>query len=97
MEYPGYEVEDFYKLNPNNNNMDNGMFKLTAINLNSALVYGLLSVALYVIKLGDVFIIDWHVAVNIFFMAMLASLVKNMFTTNQGNFAGVVPVIPETK
>lgn len=78
--------------------MKSGILKLNMANVNSALVYGLLSgllaVSLLVIKYGSVFGIDWKALVDAGVLGFITSIVKNLLTTNDGNFAGVVPVIP---
>lgn len=91
--------------------MKNGMFKLDWANIKSAIVYGLLTMAVVfllsvvesILKAGSIFGIDWrHVtdtatiaALSLFVVGL--SLVKNLLTTNTGHFLGVVKVIPEDK
>lgn len=84
--------------------MKNGIFKLDWANIKSALVYGLLwallAMAIDIEKAGSIFNIDWKMIVDggaIAFIAAVVSLLKNLLTTNQGNFLGVVKVIPETE
>ncbi len=75
----------------------NGLLKLNLENWLSAIVYGgLLSLATVIIQHNSVFGLDWHGLVDSFVIGTLVSLVKNLLTTNDGNFAGVVPVIPDT-
>ncbi len=94
--YTGYSVDDFSNFN-NKNNMKNGLLKLTCENLNSAIVYGLLLLCAEIVKVGDVFKLDWRMLVNAFVIGTITSLVKNMLTTSDGSFVGVVPVIPDKK
>ena len=101
--YKGNEVEDF--INPNQpNNMNNGIFKLNNSNVKSALVYGLLwgllAVLLEVQSAGGIFNLDWKSIIDVGVLAVIASvisLLKNLFTTDSGNFLGVVKVIPENE
>lgn len=71
----------------------NGIGQLSWVNIKSAIVYGLLAVILAIIAKGSIFALDWRVLVDIGVMGVLTSFVKNIFTTNNGNFAGVVKVI----
>jgi hypothetical protein len=80
------------------------MFQISWINIKSALVYGVLSailmMALYAISIGDVFALDMKALVNagVFgFITVLTSLIKNLLTTDEGKFIGVVKVIPPTE
>ena len=79
----------------------NGIFKLGWVNVKSALVYGLLSailaIGMYMLSVGSVFSLDFHELINagVFgFLGVIISLVKNLLTTNSGNFLGAVEVIP---
>lgn len=101
--YKRNEVEDFYQSNQQNN-MKNGIFKLEDSNVKSAVVYGLLwgllAVLLKVQEAGSIFNLDWKALIDTGVFALIGagiSLLKNLFTTNKGNFLGVVKVIPETK
>ena len=75
----------------------NGILKLSWVNVQSALVYGFVAVALLIISKGTVFGLDLKELVDTLVLGILASLVKNLFTTESGNFAGVVKVIPPTQ
>ena len=82
----------------------NGIFKLSWINIKSALVYGALSAVLamatYAINVNDLFQINWHTLLNagVFgFLIVLVSLIKNILTNDEGNFVGLIKVIPPTK
>lgn len=77
--------------------MQNGIFKLSWVNVYSAIIYGLLAMALYVISKGTIFGLDWKVLLDIGALGLLSSLIKNIFTTNEGNFVGLIKVIPSTK
>ena len=80
------------------------MLKLNWINVKSALVYGLLwgllAVFIEIKEIGDVFKLNWQDLLNVFVMAGLAiviTLVKNILTTDSGNFVGAIKVIPDNK
>jgi len=90
-----YEVE-YYQLKEIKN-MDNGIFKLSWVNIQSAIIYGLIAVILYIISKGSIFGLEWKVLVDVGVLALLSSFVKNIFTTEKGNFVGVVKVIPPTE
>ena len=85
----------------NNKKMNNGLGKLDWINIKSAIIYGLIigvgAMFAVAIGVGDLWKLDWHVLVNAGVFALLGSLVKNLLTTNSGNFAGIVKVIPPTE
>ena len=86
------EIYEFYQLK--NNNM-NGIGKLSWINVKSALVYGLVAVALAIIANKTVFGLDWLVLADVGIMAVLTSFVKNLLTTSEGNFVGSVKTVDE--
>lgn len=80
----------------------NGIFKLDWTNIKSALIYGLLAVmlaiGLYLTEVGNIFLIDWRALANAAVfggLSVVISLIKNLLTTNSGNFLGVVSVIPD--
>lgn len=77
--------------------MESGLLKLNMANVYSALVYGFIMLGFYVISQGSVFGLDWRALVDVTVMGIIGSLIKNLGTTNDGNFLGVIPVIPETK
>lgn len=75
------------------------LFKLDLVEVQSALVYGLLTalgaVLAYVVQIGDVFKLDWRVIVNvavISFSIFLLSLIKNFLTDSEGKFVGLIKV-----
>jgi hypothetical protein len=93
------ELDDFYKdYKFNKKNMQNGLLKLSWGNVRSALVYGVVAgvvaVVMYMISVGDVFALSWHALVNGFVFGLITSLVKNLGTTNDNNFIGVVSTAP---
>ena len=108
IQYNTNEVDDFYQLNEEIN-MSNGIFKLNWVNIKSAVVYGLvtaaivfiLSLAESILKAGSIFGIDWKAIIDTASIAALSlfvtcvSLVKNLLTTNVGNFLGITRVIPD--
>jgi len=71
----------------------NGLLQLSWINIKSAIVYGVIAVCLYIISKGTVFGLDWKILVDVGVMAILTSFTKNFFTTNSGDFAGVIKVV----
>lgn len=73
--------------------MLNGLLQLSWINIKSALIYGAIAVCLYIISKGTVFGLDWKILVDVGVMAILTSFTKNFFTTDAGDFAGVVKVV----
>jgi len=80
--------------------MKNGIFKLSLVNVKSALVYGLLwgllAMLLNMQMAGSVFNLNWKDVVDSGIMAMIAaviSLLKNLFTTDEGKFVGLVDVV----
>lgn len=91
--------------------MKNGLFKLNWVNVKSAIVYGLVSMAFAAIVTfgeaikahGSIFGLDWHNIIDTTAMAVLGafvtltSVIKNLLTTEKGNFLGAVKVIPEQK
>lgn len=90
--------------------MNNGLFKINFVNVKSAFVYGvvamflgaLLAVASYIYEAGTIFGLDWKVVIDKGVMAALGtfvatvSIIKNLLTTDKGNFLGAVKVIPST-
>lgn len=68
----------------------------------SLVLMALLQVAGYLISLGDLWKIDVHTLVNISVISLatgLVSLIKNVLTTDNGNFVGLMKVIylPDSK
>ena len=50
------------------------------------------AVLMYIANLTDVSNISWHAILNISILVAATSLLKQLGTTQQGNFAGVLPV-----
>ena len=82
----------------------NGIGKLSWVNIKSALVYGvlwaMLAMGIYTVQVGDIFALNFKDLVNagaFGFLGIVVSLLKNILTTDSGNFAGAVKVIPEIK
>lgn len=85
------------------------MMKLDWANVKSAIVYGLLTAIVlgilamigYILKIGNIFGIEWREMINQGVIAGLAglvmgiSIIKNLLTTNKGDFIGVIEVIPD--
>lgn len=80
------------------------MFTLTKTNIQSALVTvlltAILSGAVYVVGLGDIFKIDTHTLINIgaiSFLNGIITLIKLFLTSDKGNFLGVAKITTATK
>ena len=93
-------VGDYTLKNNLYNYMGNGIGDFNLVNIKSAFVYMLLTASLevlsYVIALGDIFKIDFHVLINLFVVALavgLVSFIKSLLTTHKGNFLGVIKVV----
>ena len=62
--------------------------------LAAAVVGGVLAMIFYVLKVGDIFGVDFHSMINVGAIALLtgvASLIQTFFTTSSGNFVGILP------
>ena len=91
--------------------MKNGLFTVDWENIKSAIVYGLLTMAVvFVLSVahgiydhGSFIGVDWARVIDTGAIKSLGifvsglSILKNMLTTSKGNFVGAVKVIPETK
>lgn len=86
----------------------NGMLHLDLRNIKSALISGAITIALtsilaiagYIIGIGDIFSLDVRVLANIAVLSSLTtlvSLIKSLFTTNNGEFAGVIGIASPNK
>jgi len=89
--------------------MNSGIFKLDWVNVKSAIAYGLVTMVLVfilsvvegVIKHGSIFGVDWKIIIDsgviasFSVLSVVVSIVKNLFTTDKGNFLGVATVIPD--
>lgn len=82
----------------------NGILSLSWANIWSALVYGLLwgllAVFIKISEIGNIFNLNWHDLLNVFIMAgigFLIPIIKNLLTTDKGNFLGIIKVIPSVK
>lgn len=96
-EYSKYDLTEEvgrtnYKLNEEKQMMS-GFFKLNLSDVTYAVVLAVVvAVAGYVLKVGDVFALDYHALVNAAVMSGVGSLLTSLLTTKEGKFAGVVPV-----
>lgn len=102
------QVGDYY-FNPKEN-MQNGLFKLDWANVRSAVVYGILTIVVCfvlsvvesIVKAGSIFGLDWHKVIDggvlssLSFFVVILSLVKNLLTTDKGNFLGITKVVSPT-
>ena len=82
--------EELLKSNLEKQYMKNGIFKLTKNNLKSAVVYGLVAVAVVIISEGTIFGLDWKALTDVGILAVLTSIVKNLLTTDTSEFLGIV-------
>ncbi len=76
------------------------IFNISLTNLKSAIVFAILTAVvammIYVIGLGDIFLVDTRTIVNIGAMSLLngiLSLLKSFLTNANGEFLGVTKVI----
>lgn len=79
----------------------NGILKISWVNIKSALVYGglwgLLAVFIKISEIGEISKLNWQDLLNVFIMAGIAIVIvlfKNLLTTDDGKFLGVVKVTP---
>lgn len=60
--------------------------------LRAILIAVVVAIGSYILGIGDVWSLDWHVLTNNAVIAGVASILISLGTTKQGNFAGAVPV-----
>lgn len=84
--------------------MENGIGKLSWANIKSALVYGvmwtLLAVCVYIVETGSIYAVNWKEVLNsgvLGLIGIIISIIKNLLTTSEGDFVGLIKVIPPTK
>jgi hypothetical protein len=74
--------------------MNNGIFKLDWANIKSSIVYGVImgvgAMFAYAASIGDIFALDWRMLVNTGIFGMGGALLKNLLTTNSGEFLGFI-------
>lgn len=61
----------------------------------SALLMGILAMAVYTLGVGDIWKIDTRALINVGIMSLLTgvvSMLKSMMTTSEGNFVGVIKI-----
>lgn len=69
--------------------MKSSIFKLNIRDIAGAIISAVLvAVITYVLKVGDVFALDYRVLVNTTIMTALASLLKSFMTDDDGYFLG---------
>ncbi len=91
MKYRGYEVE--YLPTVNETKTMHGFLKMSWADFFRALVISVIvAVASYVLGVGDVWSLDWHILTNNAVMAGLASILTSLATADSGKVAGVIPV-----
>lgn len=90
-EFEKYDLtEQVGNYQPNQNKFMTKIFRVSFNDVVGAFTSAVLvALICYVLKIGDVFTLDWHVLVNTAVMAGLGSLLKNLLTTDEGNFLGV--------
>lgn len=81
-----------------------GILQLDWSNIKSAIIYGILWAILVILMkihdAGSIFNLDWKALADAGAIALTASgitILKNLLTTEKGNFLGIAKVIPETK
>lgn len=73
--------------------MNSSFLRLNWKDVSDAVITALIVALLgYVLKVGDVFALDFHAIVNIAVMACAGSLLKALMTTDTGQFAGAIRV-----
>jgi hypothetical protein len=84
--------------------MNNNIFTINWTNIKSALVStiltAVLSMAVYVVSLNDIFVIDYHTLANIGAISVLTgliSLIKSFLTTDSGRFLGATKIADAPK
>lgn len=61
----------------------------------STVLMAILSMAIYIVGLGDIFKVNWLVLVNTGVLAFLTgciSIIKSLLTNEDGKFAGIVQI-----
>ena len=79
--------------------MNNSIFSINWTNIKSAFVSvvltAVLSVLVYIVSVGDIFILDAHKMANIGALSLLTgliSIIKSFLTTDSGHFLGITKV-----
>jgi multisubunit Na+/H+ antiporter MnhE subunit len=71
----------------------NGIFSLNWKNVLSATIFSVIvSLLMYVLNLGDIYLVKLHEAINIVVITFCSSLLKAMVTDNDGKLLGVIPM-----
>lgn len=71
----------------------NGILSMSLKDLARAVIIAIIvAVGSYILGVGDVWSLDWHVLTNSAVLAGIASILTSLGTTNKGNFAGAVPI-----
>lgn len=84
-------VDENYQFN--RNKKMNGIFTMTWGEVFRAIIIAVIvAVGSYVLGVGDVWSLDWHVLTNNAVLAGVASVLTSLGTTKKGNFVGAVPV-----
>ena len=77
--------------------MTNGILTLDWANVRGAVIttaaVAIGATLFYIIGVGDIFKLDWHVIINTAIMAGAGSLFTNFFSTNDGKFLGGPKVV----
>ena len=84
-------VDKHYKLN-DNKDMSN-LFRLNWKEVGSAVATaGVVAIIGYVLKVGNIFILDWHMLLNTAVLTGCGCLLTSFLTTGDGKLVGVFPV-----
>lgn len=71
----------------------NGIFTMTWGEVFRAVIIAVIvAIGSYVLGVGDVWALDWHVLTNNAVLAGIASILTSLGTNRQGKFVGAVPV-----
>ncbi len=73
--------------------MQNGLLNMSWKDFGNAVATTIVVAVLgYILKVGNVFILDFHTLINTAVMAGIGSILVSLGTTNQGNFIGLLSV-----
>lgn len=73
--------------------MQNGLLNLNwSTVLNGVATAIVVAVLGYILKVGNVFILDFHTIINTAVMSGIGAILVSLGTTNQGNFVGLFKV-----
>ena len=71
----------------------NGILTISFKDFTRAIVIAIIvAVSSYILGVGDIWSLNWHVLTNNAVLAGLASILTSLATTNKGNLVGAFPV-----